>query len=60
MKLTALKKKEPNMKAWGWRMLLGPASLIDGLVETISFSFFGVGAKLWASKNLALARIKAI
>lgn len=59
MKLLALPKREPNVKAWLWRLGVGPASLLDGLVETFTLGFFGAGAKLSAAKNLAKARTLA-
>lgn len=33
MKLTAYPKSEPSKRAWAWRLLLGPAALLDGLVK---------------------------
>lgn len=59
-KITAYPKREPSAKAWMWRLLLGPASIVDGVVETLTFGFYGVAAKLHVSKYLALARMRAI
>ena len=58
MRLFMYPKKEHSAKAWLWRLLLGPASVLDGIVETLSFSFIGVGARLSASRNLAKSRLK--
>jgi hypothetical protein len=60
MKLTAYPKTEPSKKAWGWRLLLGPAALLDGLIETATFGRYGVGAKLSVAKNLARTRISCL
>lgn len=57
MKLTAYPKTEPTKRAWAWRLMLGPATLLDGVVETLTLGRYGVGAKLSAAKNLARARI---
>lgn len=59
MRLTKFPKKEPSIKAWAFRLLLGPASLLDGIVETLTFGFYGVGARLEVSKMLAMARIES-
>ena len=59
-RITAYPKKEPSLKAWMWRLLLGPASIVDGIIETLTFGFYGVAAKLRVSRNLALARIKSV
>lgn len=45
------------MRAWAWRLALGPASILDGVVETITMGFFGVGAKLSVSRKLAKSRM---
>lgn len=50
---------EPSLAAWCWRLTLGPASMLDGLVETLTLGHFGVGAKLNVAKNLAKARMLA-
>lgn len=57
MKLVAYPKKEPTRKALAWKLLLGPASLLDGLFETLTLGRYGIGARLAAAKNLARARI---
>jgi hypothetical protein len=59
MKITALPKTEPSAKAWGYRLLLGPASLLDGLVETLTFGFYGIGAKCQVAMCLSKARYEA-
>jgi hypothetical protein len=59
MKLTAYRKSEPSVVAWLWRLLLGPASIFDGLVETFTLGSFSAGAKLDVARNLARARILA-
>lgn len=48
--------KEHNARAWGWKVLTGPAGLLDGLCETLTFGFVSLGVKLAVSRRLALAR----
>lgn len=50
---------EKSWQCWAWRLLFGPASIVDGLVELLSFSFMGSGCRLTVSRNLARARIDA-
>jgi len=59
MKLTALPKSEPSVKAWAYRMAIGPASILDGVVEILTFSFYGLGAKYWVCMRLAMVRFEA-
>lgn len=59
MRLVAYPRNEPCAQAWLWRLALGPASLVDGVVETATLGFFGVGAKIAASRGLARARMAA-
>ena len=39
--------------------MLGPASLLDGIVETLTCSRIGIGARLAATRELAYTRIQA-
>lgn len=54
-KITSYPKRAPSAKAWMWRLLLGPASI----VETATFGFYAVTVKLTVSRYLALARIQS-
>jgi hypothetical protein len=47
---------EPHWRAWAWKILVGPAALLDGLCETLTLGFVGVGAKLAATRRLAQSR----
>lgn len=58
MKISAFPKYEPSSECWFWRLLLGPAAILDGVFETLTFGFYGIGVKLTVAKNLAKARIK--
>lgn len=51
--------REPSLRCWGWKLLCGPAYLIDGIVETLTFGLVGVGCRLAVSRNMARARIDA-
>lgn len=55
MKAT-LHKPEATARAWAWRIALGPASVLDGVIEFFSLGFISVGAKLATARNLARAR----
>lgn len=56
MRFVKYQTREPNMKAWMWKLSLGPASILDGFVETLSFGCYGLGARLAAARRLAMAR----
>lgn len=58
MKAT-IHKPESSAKAWAWRIVLGPASVLDGVVEFFSLGFISFGAKLAVARNLARARAAA-
>lgn len=51
-------RKEPNVKAWLWRGLVGPASILDGIVSTVTVGTVSTGLALATSKALALSRMK--
>lgn len=44
-------------QSWCWRLLCGPAALIDGLVETFTLGRYGTRLKLLVAKKLAQSRI---
>jgi len=52
-------KKEPNAKALGLRILIGPASIIDGVVSLITIGFVSTSLTLATARALALARIES-
>jgi hypothetical protein len=49
-------KPEQSGKAWGWRVLLGPAMLLDGVLATLSLGTLNAGAALGAARRLAAER----
>jgi hypothetical protein len=51
--------REPTWQCWVFRLLFGPASLLDGIVETLSFGTIGIGCRLAVTRHLAGARIDA-
>lgn len=59
MRLSRFPKHEPSRQCWIWRLLFGPASIADGIVETLTFGFYGLGMRLTVTRNLALARLNA-
>lgn len=52
--------RELSLRCWGWKLLFGPAGLVDGLVETFTFGLVGVGCRLAVSRNLARVSFEAI
>lgn len=58
MKFNANSEKSPA--AWGWRALLGPAMVVDGLLSSLTVGTVSLGASLAVSRRLALARINHI
>ena len=59
MRLSRYPKHEPSWKCWMWRLLFGPASIADGLIETLTFGCYGLGLRLEVTRNLALTRLNA-
>lgn len=47
---------EPNAAAWGWRLLTGPALILDGIVAIVTFGVYYGGASLAIARLLTLAR----
>lgn len=59
MRLSRYPKHEPSWQCWIWRLLFGPAAIADGIVETLTFGFYGIGLRLEVTRNLALTRLNA-
>ena len=49
-------KQENNLKSWAWRSLLGPSSIVDGVVETLTLSTFNFNLKYKIATKLAKSR----
>ena len=49
-------KPENTVKSWFWRSLLGPATIGDGIVATLSLSTFNFGLKYKTTQKLAKTR----
>jgi len=49
---------EPNLLAWVYRFLIGPAGFIDSVFETFTVNTVMPGLKLLVAKNLAKSRHK--
>lgn len=47
---------EPNAKAWGLRMLVGPSMVLDGVVHFLSFGCVSLGLSLLTARALSQAR----
>ena len=52
-------KKEPNAKAWMLRAMIGPASLLDGVIATVTLGFVSTEFTLATARALALVRIES-
>ncbi len=48
-----------SLRMLAWRLAFGPASILDGLVETLTFGTFGTNLRLIASREAMLASIEA-
>lgn len=57
--LICYRKIEPNAEAWFWKLMYGPANILDGVIQTVTFGFCGITLPLWVAKNLAYARYKS-
>ncbi|MFA7287442.1 MAG: hypothetical protein WC055_01035 [Melioribacteraceae bacterium] len=57
MKLQVMKTKEPNIKCYLLRFVCGPAGILDGVIETVTFGKYSFCFKLEIAKLLARARI---
>lgn len=53
------KKAEKTLAAWAWRVLLGPALLLEGLLQTVTLGTIYTGAVVRVASRLARARINA-
>lgn len=60
MKLTRYPNVNMSLEAWCWKLLSGPASILDGIVETITLGNWSLSARLTVSRNLSRARIDAM
>jgi hypothetical protein len=54
------RRSEPNLRAWVWRILVGPALILDGLIATVTLGMASGSFTLNAPRNLAMARINYI
>jgi len=52
------RRSEKSWKTWGMRLLIGPATVIDGIVQTISLGFISPLLGLKTAKTLARLRMK--
>ena len=53
------KKLEPNIKSWFWRLVLGPAIILEGIVATITVGTVSLGLSLKVARNLGRVRFDA-
>lgn len=51
------RNREPNLGSWAYRMLVGPAMVIDGLVHFITLGYVSLGLSLAATRKLAWQRL---
>lgn len=48
---------ENSLSAWGYRLLMGPAFIADGVVSTLTIGFVSSGFALNVARLLARSRI---
>lgn len=51
------RKIERSGKAWFWRLALGPAQLLDGVVSICTLTFVNSGFALATARALSRARL---
>lgn len=49
--------KEPSLKAWFWRVLIGPATIVQGVVATLTLGTVSVSLAMECARWLAHARL---
>ena len=49
-------RNEPSVRAWAWRALVGPSSVIDGAVLAVTLGTLNIGLALAVARRLAQAR----
>jgi hypothetical protein len=53
-------KFEESVGAWFWRLLLGPAQVLDGVITICTLTFVSGGLALACSRALARARLNKL
>lgn len=51
---------EPSIKAWGLRIALGPAMILDGLIHLCTLTMVATMLELQCAKRLARARLETM
>lgn len=51
--------REPTMAALGWRLLFGPAQLLEGIVTTLTLCTVNTGVVLKVARRLSMARLRS-
>jgi hypothetical protein len=51
--------KERDIKTFAWRMLMGPAQIIDGLVYTFTLGCVAAGLSLKVARRMMQSRLNA-
>lgn len=49
-------KIESSIKAWLWRLVYGPAQIVDGLIAVVTLSLVKSNFALYAARQLAQTR----
>lgn len=57
MIIHVMRTKEPNCKCFILRFLCGPAGILDGIIETLTFGKYSFCFKLETAKKLAKSRM---
>ena len=51
------KRREPGVKSWLFRCMLGPACILDGIAGTVTLGYVHLGFSLRVARKLTNARI---
>jgi len=47
---------EPSMRAWFWRLLIGPANIVDGVIAILTLGTIGFSCSYNVARKLHRAR----
>jgi hypothetical protein len=51
---------ERSWEAWKWRLLIGPACIVDGLISTLTFGFLSTRLYFYCTKELSNVRFEQL
>jgi hypothetical protein len=58
MSIIRINSSEKSLKSFGWKILMGPAGVIDGIVGTLTLGYISTLLKLKVSLYLSRSRME--